>query len=182
MSDPVFVYAILAMLVGILWLGAIDKLRNMLLFEAAVAGYKLLPSSIQKPFAYAFVCVELLAGLLLLVPEWRALGAIGALAVFLVATLGMTVNLLRGNTDIDCGCGGLSQSSTGLSWLIVARNVVLAAFVLFVMTQANSPLREIVWFDWVSFIGFALAMLGLYFVLNQLIESHIQIEKIRSQS
>ncbi len=182
MTDPVFIYAILAVLVGILWLGAIDKIRNIIIFEAAVAGYKLLPTFLQKPFAYTFVLAELAAGALMLVPEWRAIGSACALAVFLLATLGMAINLLRGRTDIDCGCGGLSHSSTGLSWFIVSRNLVLSALAVLLMTHTSPALREIVWFDWVTFLGFALAMLGLYFVLNQLIESHIQMEKIRSQS
>lgn len=182
MADPIIVYAALAALTGILWLGAFDKLRDFAAFEGAIAGYRLLPSALQKPFAAVFVGAEVAAGALLLVPEWRAAGAVLTLAVLAVATLGVVVNLLRGNTDIDCGCGGLANTSGGLSWWVVARNGLPVLLAMIVLASAGQVARELVWLDGVTFFGAALALLGLYLVFSQLIESHLRIQKTRSQS
>lgn len=180
--DPVIIYAGLAVLAVILWLGVIDKLWHFTAFELSVAGYQLLPAILHRPFAVAFVASELAAGLLLLVPAGRVAGAALALVVLAVATFGVAVNLLRGNIDIDCGCGGLSRFAEGLTWWIVARNALLAGLAVLVLTFAGGASRELVWLDGVTFFCTALAMVGLYFVLNQLIASHMHMAKVRSQS
>ncbi len=182
MADPIIVYAALAALTGILWLGALDKLRNFAAFEGAVAGYRLLPAILHRPFAAAFIGAELATGAMLLTPDWRMAGAMLTLAILAVATLGVAINLLRGNTDIDCGCGGLVHASSGLSWWVVARNGLPALLAVMVLASAGRASRELVWFDGVTFFGAALALLGLYLVSNQLIESHLRIQKTRSQS
>src|SRR5690606_28375592 len=146
-----------------LWLGAFDKLRDFAAFEGVVAGYRLLPSVLHRPFAAAFVGAEVAAGALLLAPDWRAAGAVLTLAVLLVATLGVAINLLRGNTDIDCGCGGLANASGGLSWWLVARNGLPLLLAAMVLASAGQASRDLVWLDGVTFFGAALAVLGLYF-------------------
>src|SRR5699024_9282443 len=124
--DSVIIYASMAVLAVILWLGVIDKLWHFTAFELSVAGYQLLPAILHRPFAIAFIAGELAAGLLLLIPGGRMAGAALALVVLVTATFGVTINLLRGNIDIDCGCGGLSRFAEGLTWWIVARNTLLA--------------------------------------------------------
>ena len=180
--DPIIIYACLAVLAVILWLGVIDKLWHFTAFELSVAGYQLLPAVMHRPFAIAFVASELAAGLLLLAPPGRVAGALLALAVLVVATCGVVVNLVRGNTDIDCGCGGLSRFAEGLTWWIVGRNALLAGLAVLVLMFAGAASRDLVWLDGITFFGTALAMLGLYFVLNQLIASHMHMQKVRSQS
>ncbi|MFV0282448.1 MAG: MauE/DoxX family redox-associated membrane protein [Castellaniella sp.] len=182
MNDPVIAYAALAVLAALFWLGALHKLRNFAEFESAVSGYRLLPAFLQRPFAWAFIAAELLAGGLLLLPAARVAGILAALAVLAVASLGVAVNLLRGRVDIDCGCGGLSQAPTSLSWWVVLRNGLLAALALLSWPQAGgfAP-RDLMWLDGVTFFGMSLALLGLYLAFNQLLASHLEMRK-RSQS
>ncbi|CAM5786039.1 MauE/DoxX family redox-associated membrane protein [Castellaniella caeni] len=179
MGDPIIVYSALAVLVVVLWLGAFDKLRHFAEFEAAVSGYRLLPTALQRPFAVLFVLAELASGALLLLPAARASGALAALGVVLLASAGVVVNLLRGNTDVSCGCGGLAQASTGLSWWLVLRNGLLAA--LAVIVGAGMGARPLGWLDGLTFFGLTLSVLALYLVFNQLLASHLQMQK-RSQS
>ncbi len=182
MGDPVIAYAALAVLTAIFWLGALHKLRDWTGFEAAVAGYRLLPAVLHRPFAFVFIAAELLAGGLLLWPAARAAGVAVALAVLAAASLGVTVNLLRGRTDIDCGCGGLSQAPTSLSWWVVARNGLLALLALLAWPEGGgAAARDLVWLDGVTFFGMSLALLGLYLAFNQLLASHLEMRK-RSQS
>lgn len=178
--DPLILYLVAAALAVILLTGALDKLRHFSVFEGAVLAYRLIPGSISKVFAGAFVTAELAAALLLLLPHWRTEGAWLALGVLGVATAGVVVNLGRGHTDVACGCGNLKQQSAGLSWWLVGRNAVLllALSVLFLPRTAFIE-RSFGWVDGLTFFGAALALLGLYFAANQLIESHIKLQKLK---
>ncbi len=182
MGDPVIAYAALAVLAAIFWLGALHKLRDPAGFESAVAGYRLLPAFLHRPFSVAFIAAELLAGGLLLWPAARAAGVLAALVVLAAASLGVAVNLLRGRTDIDCGCGGLSRVPGSLSWWMVSRNGLLAALALHAWPWADGLAgRDLAWLDGVTFFGLSLALLGLYLAFNQLLASHLEMRK-RSQS
>ncbi|EJC62099.1 methylamine utilization protein MauE [Alcaligenes ammonioxydans] len=178
--DPVLTYASLACLAVLMGLGALDKLRHFSLFEAAVGAYRLLPEALVRPFSVLFVAAEALSTPLLLWPASRSLGAVLALCVLLVATSGIVLNLLRGRRDVDCGCSGLGESSGGLSWWLVARNAVLAALALVSGDWASDGARELVWVDGLTFFGTTLALLGLYYAANQLIESHLKFQKMQN--
>lgn len=177
--DPVLVYASVACLVVLMGLGALDKLRHFSLFEAAVGGYRLLPEALQRPFSLLFVAGEALAAPLLLWPATRQAGAVLVLLVLVVATAGIVLNLLRGRRDVDCGCSGLGESSAGLSWWLVGRNVVLAGLALISGGWAVQSARELVWVDGLTFFGTTLALLGLYHAANQLIESHLKFQNMQ---
>lgn len=177
--DPLFVYMAAASLAILLLIGAIDKLRHLDLFEGAVLAYRLLPANLSKPFAVLYVVAELGAAVLLLIPQVRIYGALLAVLVIAVATAGVALNLLRGHTDVACGCGNLEQQSAGLSWWLVVRNAVLLSVVaLFFIPQHLLIERQLGWVDGVTFFGSTLAMLGLYFAANQLIESHIKFQNL----
>ncbi|MBV6273260.1 methylamine utilization protein MauE [Alcaligenaceae bacterium CGII-47] len=178
MTDPVLVYVAVGCLAGIFLLGAIDKLRHFTSFEAAAAAYALMPSWLLRPFTVAFVLAEGLAAVLLLVPGNRALGAICALGVLLLASAGIAINLLRGRRNIDCGCGGLSGPPSELSGWLVLRNAGLMLLAVLVLIPVGGPQRSLGWVDAVTFFGATLALLGLYFALSQLIESHVRLQKI----
>lgn len=178
--DPVLTYASLACLAVLMGLGALDKLRHFSLFEAAVGGYRLLPEVLLRPFSVLFVAAEALSAPLLLWPVSRSLGAVLALCVLLVATSGIVMNLLRGRRDVDCGCSGLGESSGGLSWWLVARNALLAALAVASGDWAINSARELVWVDGLTFFGATLALLGLYYAANQLIESHLKFQKMQN--
>lgn len=178
MTDPVLVYVAVGTLAGIFLLGVLDKLRNFASFEAAAAAYALVPAWLLRPFTVSFVAAEGLAALLLLVPGDRQLGAVCALGVLLVASAGMAINLLRGRRNIDCGCGALSGPPSGLSGWLVLRNAGLMLLAALVLAPGQDSGRSLGWVDGVTFLGATLALLGLYFILNQLIESHIRLQKI----
>jgi len=178
--DPVIMYASVASMAVLLCIGGLDKLRHFELFEAAVAGYRLLPEALLRPFAGVFVAAELVAAPLLVVPASRGYGSVLALAVLAVATLGIVINLLRGRRDVDCGCSGLGRPSAGLSWWLVGRNAMLA---LLALTAGGAwwteTARELAWVDSLTFFGATLSLLGLYFAANQLIDSHVKFQSIQ---
>jgi hypothetical protein len=115
---------------GLLFLEAgLGKLAHGARFEGVVANYEILPGRLVGVVARGLPAAELaLAAALLTAPgldalaPWSALAGAALLAVFAAA---MGVNLLRGRSAIDCGCGrgGLRQP---LSWGRVGRNLGLA--------------------------------------------------------
>jgi hypothetical protein len=64
-----------------------------------------LPEALVPLFARAFPVLEAVAGVALLLDATRSVGLVLSVAVLGLATAGVA-NLLRGHTDIDCGCGG----------------------------------------------------------------------------
>ncbi|HEX7382037.1 MAG TPA: MauE/DoxX family redox-associated membrane protein [Nevskiaceae bacterium] len=186
MSSIVVLYAAQAALAAILLLGAFDKLRDFHAFESAIAGYQLLPAVMHRPFAATFVAAEALGGVLLLSWSGSVAGAGLGMITLVIAMAGLTINLLRGRTDIDCGCGGVSGSATGLSWWLVVRNSVLCVDAVAILAAHLGAIsgHHLSWLgvDGITFVGTTLALLGLYFIFNQLVEVHMRIQKLRSQS
>ena len=104
------------------------KLRHRPLLAAVVANYRVLPSPLAPVVASILPYIELAVGAALI----AGLGRVPALAAILLLTgfaAAMAVNIRRGRSHIDCGCGlsGLHQS---LGWPLVARNLAFAALLL----------------------------------------------------
>ena len=108
----------------VLTFGALAKLRDWPAFREAVAAYRLLPDPLVPIVALALPVVEALAAAALLVDDLRVAGAYVAISVVGVATVAVAINVWRGRTNIDCGCGGV-EGKQRLSWGLVARNSVL---------------------------------------------------------
>lgn len=174
--DPVITRACGAALSIILLVGAWQKLRDLSAFEAAVANYRLLPAFATRPASLSLASMEALGGAMLLWEGTRALGAAMALALLVIVTGAVAINLARGLRDIDCGCGGLSGEQA-LSWGLVARNVVLCLGVL-AGCQEGAP-RELVWIDYVTVCGATLALLGVYVAANQLMANRPRLAALR---
>ncbi|WP_437628552.1 MauE/DoxX family redox-associated membrane protein [Achromobacter xylosoxidans] len=74
MTDPVLLYAASAALACVLLLGALEKLKDMAAFAAAVQAYEIVPAAFGGLFAWGYVLAEALAGALLLAPGLRSPG------------------------------------------------------------------------------------------------------------
>ncbi|HEX6137478.1 MAG TPA: MauE/DoxX family redox-associated membrane protein [Casimicrobiaceae bacterium] len=178
-SMALFAHA-LALAIGVVLLGAVvHKLRGWSAFRAAVADYRLLPDALVAPAAVALCALEAIAGIALLVDGLRIVGASLAIAAIGVATAAVTINVLRGRTDVDCGCGGI-EGRQPLSWGLVARNgalLVALAAIAFV-PPANST----------GFVAYAtlaaatLALATLYGAASQLLANRSHVADLASRS
>lgn len=99
----------------------VHKLLNRYEFVGIITDYRILPASLVTIAATLLPVVELLITVSLLIPSTRQPGAIAAVALLLFYGAMIAINLLRGRTSIDCGCGG---SGHGISWLHVLRNII----------------------------------------------------------
>lgn len=183
MNDPVLLYGASAALSCVLLLGALEKVKDMAAFSAAVSAYGILPAGLGGIFAHLYVLGEIAAGILLLMPGWQAAGAAWALLVLGVATAGLVYNLARGHRDIDCGCGrpagrGAGATRTGLSWWLVLRNGGLALWAAPALSVYAGQARALQWADAAAVFGLTTTAVALYFTANHLLASHLKLRNL----
>ena len=117
-------YTLRILLVFIFLRAAFHKLRHFRHFSAQLVSYRLLPSTIVPACALFQLLIEGALTVALLRTDWPAPPFIAA-AVLALYAAAMLINLVRGRTDLDCGCNGPSASSQSISWALVIRNGVL---------------------------------------------------------
>jgi hypothetical protein len=182
LSDVVVAHALQAALSVLLLVGASAKLRDLGLFRAHIENYQLLPEALAAPAAAVLAVWELACGMALLLAPDLSITRAATVALLLVVTGAVAINLLRGRTDIDCGCAGLSGTSgqsgeQRLSWALVLRNALLL-LALFAATAGHAE-RTLVWLDYLSVAGTTLALLGLYVAAGQLLVNHPRLQAIK---
>jgi uncharacterized membrane protein YphA (DoxX/SURF4 family) len=96
------------------------KISSPSLFIDVVSRYELLPRRWHRTTAYVILSAELVCALSLLAGLGTKPVALIASLLFLLFSVGISVNLLLGRGDISCGCFG--TSSNLLSWSLVIRN------------------------------------------------------------
>lgn len=177
--DPVATSALSAVLSVIFLTGAWQKLRDPALFQANVENYRLLPDVLAWPAAILLPLWELVAGVLVLFDSTRMVGAVLAVGLLSVVTTAVAINLLRGRTEIDCGCGSLGGhvGDQTLNWGLPARNLVMAFAALLVLREDAA--RALVWIDYLSVAGATLGLLGLYVTANQLMANTPRLQALR---
>ena len=169
----------LATVAIIFLVGAWQKLRDLMAFEIAIEAYELIPTVLVRPLAIALPLLEITAAITLVIVLTRPLGAALALVVLAMVTGAVAINLLRGRTDVGCGCGGLEDEQT-LSWALVMRNMLLAIFV--VSSFAGAALRALTWLDYFSIAAGAVCFYGLYLLANQLIANQPRLLGLRTSA
>ncbi|MDI1295317.1 MAG: methylamine utilization protein MauE [bacterium] len=127
--EPALALAVVALAasvgIGLIFLtGGLSKLRHRILLPGVIANYRLLPPSLVAPVAIALPFVEILTGgaLLVGIAPVPVIVAILLLGIFAVA---MGINIVRGRSHIDCGCGR-SHLRHAIGWPLVGRNGALA--------------------------------------------------------
>lgn len=116
--------------VGLIFaLAGVAHWQHRRLLVGVVGNYRLLPDALVGPVAALLPWGELAVGLALLMGPFSLpvarVGAVAGGGLLILFGWAMAVNLRRGRSHIDCGCGHaeLRQSLNG--WL-VARNLALA--------------------------------------------------------
>ncbi|HMM77719.1 MAG TPA: MauE/DoxX family redox-associated membrane protein [Gammaproteobacteria bacterium] len=174
--DPVLAGAVGVAAGAIFLSGAWAKWRERELFAQAMEGYELIPSAAVPSASLTLIVAEFLIGGLLLTPYARPWPALAGVVLLFVVTAAVAVNLLRGRTDIRCGCGGASGDQT-LSWALVARNAVLA--LLLVASALGSGARALRWPDYAVLVIGGLLLAGLYAAASQLIANQPRLRALR---
>jgi hypothetical protein len=127
LAHPIFIVVAAGTLICVFLRAAAHKFFDFSWFSHILAEYRILPAGLAMPAAGLLAVLELAVSLGLVLPQARPVAAAGAAGLLLLYAAAIAVNLLRGRSRIDCGCGGAGQ---GLSWFLVARNVALTALAL----------------------------------------------------
>ena len=112
-------------------LGQASDLRG---FEAALAGYRVVPDAVLGPAARLLVGVEAVAAVAL-VRRWRG-GEVLALAAAVAWTTAGVTAFGRGLSLQNCGCFG-TQLQQPLRWWVLLEDVEFLALTGWVLVQAR---------------------------------------------
>jgi hypothetical protein len=157
-----------ALSVALLFAFAVShKLRTRSEFQSVLRNYELLPDQLVAPFAILLIAAEASAVALLLMSATRALGAALSASLLSVYAIAMSINLVRGRADLDCGCLGFARRQP-IRWWMAGRNLAIAALVL--MAGLPTTARALEALDLVS-IGGAVTSLALLYAAHALLQA-----------
>jgi Methylamine utilisation protein MauE len=176
--DPVYGYSASYTLGAIFLAGALDKLKARELFVSIVQAYGLLPIPLVAVFALAVGIAELVIGCLLFFPASWPFAQYWGIALLVLVTAAVVINLLRGRTELSCGCGGASADQT-LSWALVARNVALGS--LLSIATLPSTARAMTMLDYFTIVVAVVLGFGLYAAANQLLANAPRLASLSYQ-
>jgi hypothetical protein len=163
-TDPVATGIVVGALVLILCGAAWQKFAEPNAFLAALAGYQIVPAAALSLASKVIPALEATLALGLLIPATRAWALYASALLLLAYGLGMAINLWRGRSYIDCGCGGSAQP---LSWALVLRNSILAMAAL--AFSGPTADRVFAWLDAVTLLAGVLAFYVIYLLADELL-------------
>ena len=172
---------LISALFTVMLLGAsLHKFSDRLRFQGILAAYKLLPAASVAAVATAIPLVELVLGVAWMTGLQTGAVASATALLLLAYTTAIAINISRGNTAIDCGCGLRASKDSSfhrLSFGLVARNILLIALALLALLPANE--RALGTLDYLSIgmAGFGLVL--LYGAYNQLLANKQLIDSWR---
>ena len=173
LADPVAASAVAGCVALILFSAAWHKFSEFDIFAGALDAYQLLPSVAVMPIARLLPCVEVAIALFVLVPASRHFGLIAFAGLIAIYAVAITVNLMRGRRQIDCGCGGDVHL---LCWGLVLRNALLTGVALAMSGPSVDRLYE--WLDAVTLIVGVLALYGSYLTFDELLRQFGRIAQL----
>jgi len=165
MLDPAFGYLIVAGTALLFASAAIQKFRSLTRFAAIVAAYRVLPASIGGPVAWLISCLEAAIAVALMWAPARKAAVIAAMVLLIAYASGMSVNLLRGRRDLDCGCGASRDRRPIAAWM-VWRNAFLAVAVGITLLPWSQ--RSLYFTDSLTLVGGLAVAITLYAAADRL--------------
>lgn len=142
------------------------KIRDYARFRASLSAYRLFPEKWLGLFAPLVILLELAAIVAILLPSGPGVSI--AFGLLMLYTLALTINLLRGNTSIDCGCGDAPTPISG--WLLL-RNGALLLLALPVEPQSGPP--DLL--HWALVGTLVLLLMVFYLIFEQLLANHARL-------
>jgi hypothetical protein len=181
MIDPVILMVCIASATIIALASAAPKWREPSRFRASLEAFALLPSFAVTPLSYAFPALEAAGAIGLLFADTRMPSAIALIALFALFGAALAINVLRGHTDIDCGCSGFIASARtpkSIGWWHVARAFMLA--LLIALTLLPEATRALVAFDYLSAGACTLFAVAAWFTLDVLLVNLPKLDSLRN--
>jgi hypothetical protein len=176
--DPTLEAACRGALALLLISAAWHKARDARAFRATLSAYGLLPPAAVGAAALLVIAAEVVTAAALLVSRPRSVGPLLAAALLVVYTAAITINLVRGRRDIDCGCGG--GAGQPLGWWLVGRNGMLVAAALVCLLPPRP--RPSVWVDVLTVTGTVAVVAALWTAIMRLIAAAPRAARLRERA
>ncbi len=127
--EPLVAWTLRSFLAVLFATAALSKLAASEEFYGVVRNFRLLPNALARPVARGLPVAEMAIAVGLLAGPLARPAALAAAALLAVFGLAIAINVLRGRSQIDCGCfrNGMKQR---IGWATVGRNIVLTVLAL----------------------------------------------------
>ncbi len=175
--DPIHSLIVAILVAFVFAHAATHKVLDYTRHVGIVANYRVMPAWFVPLLAPLVIILEYAAAILALLPATRPTGLILAAGLLLAYLFSIGLNLLRGRTSIDCGCGWGSQEHPISGWLLI-RNLLFAAVTL----SALLPLanRSLHLADWILVALASSAVIAVYYIGDLLIANWLKLGKLKS--
>jgi len=173
--DPIAALAIALLISWVFVESGLHKLQAPDLTAANIDEYRLLPEGAGVWLARPLAFCEVALAVLVLLPFSRGPALMTAAGLIAVYAIAITINLLRGRRDIDCGCAGPGQAQR-LSAALPVRNAILAGAALAAAHAAPVPAH---WSGWLFAMFCAAAAALLHSSINGLLANRQLLERLR---
>lgn len=174
--DPIYSLIVAVAVAFVFAHAATHKVKEYARHVGIVADYQVMPARLVPLLAPLFIGLEFAAAVFVLIPATRSMGLILAAGLLLVYLFSIGLNLLRGRTSIDCGCGWGSQQQSISGWLLI-RNLLFIA----VIASALLPLaeRSLHLADWILVVLASSAVIAVYYIGDLLIANGLKLSKLK---
>jgi uncharacterized membrane protein YphA (DoxX/SURF4 family) len=158
---------------------AIHKLRDLARFRATLAEYDVLPRGLVDGAAPILAILEATLAALLVAGVAVPAAASAVTALMLAYAAAIHTNVLRGRTDLDCGCMG-PAARVPVSAALVLRNLALGAAAATLVVTASG--RAASWPDVASALAATLALAASWQAGERLLALAPRAARLRSSS
>jgi len=175
--DPVYSLIVAILVAFVFAHAATHKVMDYTRHVAIVADYQVMPAQFVQLLAPLVILLEFAAAILVLLPATRPMGLILAAGLLLAYLFSIGLNLARGRTSIDCGCGWDSQKHPISGWLLIRNLLFIATTLSALLPLTNRSLHLV---DWVLVAFASSAVIAVYYIGDLLIANWLKLRKLRS--
>ncbi|MEM7280324.1 MAG: MauE/DoxX family redox-associated membrane protein [Pseudomonadota bacterium] len=156
----------LILVAGVLLVSGWHKVRHPSYYQPVMSDYLLVVKSVPLILPGLLGVFELVVALSLFVPPLSAYGALAACMLFILYAGLISIQLIKGNREMDCGCTGPAAAKTKISpWLLLRSSVLI----VFALMGAMMPLAESYPTGWLLSVLCGGFLLVIYYVAEQLL-------------
>jgi len=174
--DPAIMTALGLALAALFGASAAHKIRTRREFVGIVRNYEIAPDWASAPAAALVILVETAIAAMLVAPETRGPGAFAAAGLLLAYGALMSVNILRGRTEIDCGCG-FGPNRERLTTGLLVRNGLLAVGAIIAASPSSD--RALGAFDFAVIALFVATASAFYLSFEALRANRARFQSMR---
>lgn len=176
-----FLWNLGVVFIGIMFLTtSTDKVMHWRKHLGSMEDYKIIKGALIKWFLVLFVIGELFISFSLFLTGITFLNFMVFLLILFTYSLAILINLLRGNTNISCGCGSVLDHDH-LSIGLIIRNLCLIAIYIFLYIEKNTTvaLIQLSLEEILSYILLATGVLILYGIIREIRQNVVLTRKIK---